>query len=153
MHCLFMLLSGWSATTNWRRGNYVTVDNVTLHFNADSSNLSDYSEIFKGDLSDNTTWELDFSSISKRRFGRNYQEVTSADPEGRNIDMFNPITVSGRSMTVFEDYGPGIVERFMLHCDNPMHHTIAYVIIEVQMYICRNRPINGCIYIYTCIII
>ena len=83
-------------------------------------------------MSDNTTWELDFSGISKRRFGRNYQEITSADPEGRNADFFNPIMVSGRSMIIFEDYGPGILERVLLHCRKlDLENSIRYVIIEV----------------------
>ncbi len=70
--------------------------------------------LFKGDLADNLTWNFDFSEISKRRFGRKYSEITSYDPEGRNLDFFNPVNYSDNVMVLFEDYGAGIVERLLL---------------------------------------
>ena len=76
--------------------------------------LIDMAHIFIGDLADNSTWKFDFSEISKRRFGRKYWEITSYDPDGRNIDFFNPVNYSGNVMVLFEDYGPGIVERILL---------------------------------------
>ena len=33
---------------------------------------------------------------------------------GRNLDFFNPVMYDGNSMVFFEDYGTGIVERFLL---------------------------------------
>ena len=86
--------------------------------------------IFGGDVADNSTWKFDFSAISKRRFGRKYSEMTSYDPDGRNMDFFNPVNYSGNDMLLFEDYGAGIVERFLLeHRANPLHST--FVVFEV----------------------
>ena len=99
----------------------------------DFSNFSDYGHMFKGKISDKNTWEFDFSNIAKRRFGRSYHEFTSADPDGRNGDFFNPITVHDRSTVIFEDYGPGILKRMLLHCRKPefLLDIANYVIITV----------------------
>jgi hypothetical protein len=74
----------------------------------------DLVHIFKGNLANNLTWELDFSEISKRRFDRSYLEQTSYDPEGRNGDFFNPVRVGNGGLILFEEYGPGIFERLLV---------------------------------------
>ena len=89
--------------------------------------------IFNGDKADNSTWKLDFSEISKRRFGRKYWEITSYDPNGRNLDFFNPVNYSGNVMVLFEDYGAGIIERFLLeHRVNLRMRT--FVVFEVPKF-------------------
>ena len=87
--------------------------------------------LFRGDVADNSTWKFDFSDISKRRFGRKYSEITSYDPDARNLDFFNPINYRGNVMVLFEDYGAGIVERFLLeHRANLQLRT--FVVFEVR---------------------
>jgi hypothetical protein len=87
--------------------------------------------IFGGDVADNSTWKFDFSAIPKRRFGRKYSEIASYDPDGRNLDFFNPVNYSGNDMLLFEDYGAGIVERFLLETRvNKRHRTL--VTFEVK---------------------
>ena len=100
-------------------------------------NDTDMVHIFSGDIGDNSTWKFDFSEISKRRFGRKYWEITSYDPDGRNLDFFNPVNYSGNVMVLFEDYGAGIMERFLLeHRVNLKMRT--FVVFEVDGVILKN---------------
>ena len=89
----------------------------------------DFSHIFKGNVANNLTWELDYSDISKRRFGRSFVEQTSYDPEGRNGDFFNPVQVGNGGLILFEDYGPGVLERFLvafLHTTNGVEEKLQH---------------------------
>lgn len=92
----------------------------------------DLSYFFKGSLSNNLTWEFDFSEISKRRFGRSYIEQTSYDPLARNVDFFNPVEAGRDGIVLFEDYGPGIFERFLVFHRTDLAQNMDNVTIEVH---------------------
>ena len=91
----------------------------------------DLAHIFKGDLSNNLTWEFDFGEISKRRFGRTYIEQTSFDPNGRNIDFFNPVEIGRGGVVLFEDHGTGIFERLLIFHRTNYTLNMDYVTFEV----------------------
>ncbi len=95
----------------------------------------DISYIFKGDLSNNLTWEFNFDEISKRKFGRSYIEQTSYDANARNGDFFNPVEVGRDGLVLFEDHGPGIFERLLwCHLIN-YHSNMDYVTFEVGHFL------------------
>ena len=78
-----------------------------------------------------STWEFDFSGISKRRFGRSYVEQTSFDPNARNGDFFNPIEFSKGGIVLFEDQGPGIFQRLLWFHRINYENNMDYVVFEV----------------------
>ena len=98
----------------------------------------DFDYIFKGDLSNNLTWEFDFSEISKRRFGRSYIEQTSYEPHGRNMDFFNPVKLDSGGLVIFEDYGPGVFTRLLWQHSMNFEKNMDNITIEVGIFFNQN---------------
>ena len=92
----------------------------------------DLVHIFKGDLSNNDTWEFDFSEVSKRRFGRTFIEQTSYDPEARNTDFYNPVRFDNDGFVLFEDFGPGICQKIAFAHRLNRRNTMENITLEVS---------------------
>jgi hypothetical protein len=113
----------------------------------------DINHIFKGDLSNNLTWEFDFGEISKRRFGRSYIEQTSYDPNARSGDFYNPVGIDRGGLVLFEDHGAGIFQRLLWFHRTDYESDMDYVTFEVGHFLSSSflfeshtisQPENAC---------
>ncbi|XP_046863693.1 uncharacterized protein LOC124457498 isoform X2 [Xenia sp. Carnegie-2017] len=77
-------------------------------------NDTEFGYIFKGNSGDQSTWEFNFSDLTKRKLGRSYVEMTSFRPNAVNGDFYNPIRFDKGGLVLFEDYGAGVFHRLAL---------------------------------------